>query len=186
MAQVVYLGVQTASILSGMSNRLVFSSVELAVHAAATAVRALRPSGGDQKSVAENPLVREELESMDIEAKLKTVHALVLTIQKTRGGGGGKQQVEEVDDSDVIGVCLSQVKDVLESITGTLTALNTELDAHDQRWFSSWRTPDTKHYVLALKAKILILDKRVDMLLKVKSFVGGNGDQHHHHVVANI
>jgi len=175
MAHVVYAGVQTVSIVSKLSNNIMLSSVELAVHAAATALRALRPASANGQiqgpSVTENPLVREELESMDIEAKIRTVHALVLTIQKHRGGNNETA----VDDSDVVGVCLDQVKEVLESITSTVTTLHEELDAHDQRWFSSWRTPDTKHHVLALRAKILILDKRVDMLLKVRSFVGMDG-----------
>jgi hypothetical protein len=206
MAHAVYIGVQTASMVSGLSNKLMLSSVELAVHAAATALRALRPaSTPDQQqvqAVTENPLVREELEQMDIEAKIRTVHALVLTIQKHRNGsaslttpmyGGYRGQAENstvltvgtdntlaiktqsaVDDSDVIGVCLDQVKEVLESITSTVNALNAELEAHDTKWFSSWRTPDTKHLLLALKAKILILDKRVDMLLKVRSFFGND------------
>jgi len=182
MAHVVYMGVQTASALSGLSNRLMLTSVELAVHAAATAVKSLRSSGEDQKSLAEHPLVREELEAMDIEAKLKTVQALVLTIQKQRSRSVSSAiatniptseavKTEETDESDVVGVCLDQVKEVLDSITTTVNALNTELDEHEQRWFSSWRTPDTKHHLIALKAKILILDKRVDMLLKVRSFV---------------
>jgi hypothetical protein len=171
MAQMLYVGVQTASMLSGLSNRLMFTSVELAVHAAGAALSAVRPIA-DSPSVAENPLVRDELESMDIEAKLKTVHALVLTIQKSRATLNGNED-DVVDDSDVVGVCLTQVKDVLESITTTLNALNEELVEHEQRWFASWRTPDTKHYVVALKAKMAILDKRLDMLLKVRSFVGG-------------
>jgi len=185
MAHVVYAGVQTAAVVSTLSNRLVLSSVELAVHAAATALKAVRASEeGQQKNLTENPLVREELEAMDIEAKLKTVHALVLTIQKQRGKSvptnvtGGSTQIVDPsaiapqDESDVIGVCLEQVKEVLDSITTTVNALHEELDAHDQRWFSSWRTPDTKHHLIALRAKILILDKRVDMLLGVRSFVG--------------
>jgi len=180
MAHVVYVGVQTAQALSGVSNRIMLSSVELAVHAAATALKAIRASnaGEDQKNLADNPLVKDELEAMDIEAKLKTVHALVLTIQKQRArsglpvGGEGAEQLEEKDESDVVGVCLDQVKEVLDSITSTVNALNGELDMHEQRWFSTWRTPDTRHHLIALRAKIVILDKRVDMLLKVRSFVG--------------
>jgi len=158
------------------------TSVELAVHAAATAVKAVRSSGDQPRNLAENPLVREELETMDIEAKLKTVHALVLTIQKQRSKSLPSAPSSEgqlvdpstvpQDESDVVGVCLEQVKEVLDSITTTVNALNSELEMHEQRWFSSWRTPDTKHHLIALRAKILILDKRVDMLLKVRSFVG--------------
>jgi hypothetical protein len=176
MATAVYLGVRTAQALSGVGNRLMFSSVELAVHAAATAVQAIRSSGGE-KNLAENPLVKEDLEAMDIEAKLRTVHALVLTIQKQRGRSPTQEEPalvehEPVDESDVIGVSLAQVKEVLESITATVNALNEELDAHEQRWFSSWRTPDTRHHLISLKAKVVILDKRVDMLLKLRAFVG--------------
>jgi len=195
MAHAVYLGVQTATMVSGLSNKLVLSSVELAVHAAATALRALRPAGGEQSqpqpALADNAHVKEELEQMDIEAKIRTVHALVLTIQKQRAGGhaGGepaKDDTQVPDESDVVGVCLEQVKEVLESITSTVTALREELDAHEQRWFATWRTPDTKHHLIALRAKILILDKRVDMLLKVKSFVAGGGANHHHEVHHHI
>jgi hypothetical protein len=181
MAHVVYMGVQTAQVLSGVSNRIMLTSVELPVHAAATALKAIRSSnteGADQKNLVDHPMVKEELETMDIEAKLKTVHALVLTIQKQRGKSGsihanGEESAvpEERDESDVVGVCLEQVKEVLDSITITVNALNEELDMHEQRWFSTWRTPDTKHYLIALRAKILILDKRLDMLLKVRSFV---------------
>lgn len=162
MAQTIAFGIVSASVASNY--RLVGTSVELAVTAASAAVRAMRPS---ERALAENPLIREELEQMDTEAKLKTVHALILTIQKDRHGE------EEMREDDVVGVCLVQVKDVLDSITKTLDALNGELDQHDQRWFSTWRTPDTKHHLIALKAKSTILDKRVDMLLKVCSFVGG-------------
>jgi hypothetical protein len=182
MAQVVYAGVQTAQALSNVSNRLMLTSVELAVHAAATALKAMRSGNDQQQNIVENPLVKDELEAMDIEAKIRTVHALVLTIQKQRQSEYRQSRdtiletenalpVSPVDESDVVGVCLEQVKEVLDSITSTINSLNSELDAHEQRWFSSWRTPDTKHHLIALKAKTLVLDKRVDMLLKVRSFV---------------
>lgn len=166
MATVVYYGFQTASILSGVSNKVVMSSIELCIYAASSALKAFRPLDNGVP-VGQNPLVKDELETLDIEAKLKTVQALVLMIQKYRN----ENESEVIDDSDVVGVCLMQVKDVLESLTTTLNGLRQELNDHDQRWFSSWRTPDTKNHMIALRSKILILDKRVDMLLKVRSFV---------------
>lgn len=166
-----YTAVKTVTLINGVSSKLVVSSIELCVSAANAALRALGPS---QRPITANPLVKDELEAMDIEAKLQTVHALILTIQKARNN-----QTEPLDEADVVGVCLGQVRDVLESLTLTLNALNQELEEHEQRWFSSWRTPSTLPLVVTIRSKMLILDKRVDMLLKVKTFVFENEHQDH-------
>lgn len=167
--QVLYTAVSTVSMVNGISSKLVFSSIELCISAAGLAIHALRPSQ-QQPAITENPLVKEDLQAMDIEAKLQTIQALVFTIQKQRNRASSEQQ-HTYDETDVVDVSLTQVKEVLDSLTKTFHELQLELATHEEKWFSSWRTPNTQSLVTAIKSKMLILDKRVDMLLKVRAFV---------------
>lgn len=223
--------------MNRLSTSVVNSSIEYSITALASTLRALRATtavtGNDGGSSSSNAphrhlAVREELEEMDIEAKVRSVQALVLHISKKRrtssssmaattawnfflggeegtvatktGGGvalskeeeeeeqskskdttttnattsemtGEDSQIVRVDlnpSDDVVGICISQVAETLQSITRTLHDVQTELELHEARWFSSWRTPDTERHMGVLRTKIGVLDKRVDMLLKVK------------------
>lgn len=165
--QMLYMGASTVSLVNGMSTKLVFSSLELCISAANLAVHSLRPSPS-QPAITDNALVKDDLESLDIEAKLKTISALVQTIQRQqqhRHARGGEEE------GDVVDVALGQVKEVLDSLTLTFHELEREIAEHDTRWFSSWRQANTASLVTAIKSKMFILDKRVDMLLKVRAFV---------------
>jgi len=77
MAQTVAMAVVSTAVTSNL--KLVTTSFELAITAANAALQALRPK---EKNLGDNPLVQEDIESMDIEGKLRMVHALILTIQK--------------------------------------------------------------------------------------------------------
>ena len=77
--------------------------------------------------------------------------------------------------------------EILEQITKILKDVHNELREHEQKWFSSWRYPNTDEAMLSLKKKVslffyeifnifnivflflkvIVLDKRVDLLLKV-------------------
>jgi hypothetical protein len=161
MTNVVSAVVVTAGMLnqmSAVSTRIVTGSLDLALSAAGGLGRLATSSLTKWR---EYPVVKEQLQGLDIEAKVETVQALLLTVRKNRN----KLNLEE-DENDVINVCLKRVGETLQQLTTTLEKINTELTVHDSRWFNSWRNPDTEQLIEELKRQVVTLDGRVDMLLK--------------------
>lgn len=208
MAQVVAMGVVTAGVINSVSGRIVWGSLELAMHAAGGFMDLMRATAARWGA---HPAVREEMAALDVEARVEAVQALLLTMRKQRGevpvgesassssasasastssdeestSGAvmvmspasaytfGGEKASSASD-DVVDVCLRQVSQALGGMTTTLEALNTELAYHDTRWLSSWRSPDTATHMANLKSQALILDKRVDFLLRCQqAFAAG-------------
>lgn len=184
MTQVVTTAILTAGVVSQVSGRIIGGSLDLALSAAGGLARILSSSVA---RLSEHPKVREELTAMDIEAKVRSVQALLLSVRRRRRASGAVLEAAKrlgdddsmvivaadamaardvEDETDVVDVCLAQVGEALEAITATLEKVNTELALHETRWLSTWRNPDTTQLMVDLKAQVAVLDGRVDFLLK--------------------
>ena len=129
----------------------------LTLSGTASAISTLRSMAPDFVS---DPAVRSELAALDVDAKLATVQALIASLAE-----------RETKDVEVMRVCVANVSESVEQLNSTLELIKTELELHQSRYFASWRSPNTAAPLEQLRLQMNVLDKRVDMLLKVKDFM---------------
>lgn len=100
--------------------------------------------------------INKLLEEMDIDAKLKTLEALISEIEKTE-----KYKQESVHLS------LNFIHQSISKIHKNLEKLDKEIKYHDSKWFSSYRSAEYKPTLDCIISDYIILEKRVDFLIKV-------------------
>lgn len=174
-----------------MTGRLLLAAVETSSQMAMSHIS--RPS------YQWRPDVQAVIVESDIVAKIETVQALLITIQKKRlasAASASSAESTHVEDNvsnqegvhsnasstgeetnssssssstDVIEVCLRNLHLILEEITATMKEVTTELDLHETRYFASYRTPNIQQLLQKLKSQSGILEKRLDMLIKCMS-----------------
>ena len=163
----------------GITSSLLLSAVEKSSHGALNYL--------SKPSYQWRPDVQIVLVESDIVAKIQTVEALVQTIQRKRGivsnsneneNNSSSRTDQEANSSsettssnggDVIEVCLRNLQSILDEITATMKEVTNELESHELKWFSSYRTPNLQLPLQKLKSQSSILEKRLDMLIKCMS-----------------
>jgi hypothetical protein len=102
--------------------------------------------------------ISTQLEELDIVALLQTVEALVKDIS------------EETCFTDAaVGIALKNIIEIIDKIHQLLLNITEERNAHQQRWFAAWRTPQYTAKLEKLGVYKGILDDRVDLLIKILS-----------------
>ncbi|GBG31620.1 Hypothetical Protein FCC1311_078452 [Hondaea fermentalgiana] len=103
------------------------------------------------------------LMELDVEAKFKTVRSLLEAVESDEVELAGSTS------EDFIHVCVSNVRDVMETITITLTRIQNSMDAHAKMWFNAWRKLDVVDDLELLKAQCRMFDKRLETLIQCLS-----------------
>ena len=89
------------------------------------------------------------------------------------------EELEELDDPinqigsskhcsrSPIQICFKNVSEMISLIKVELENIQEEIKNHQNKWFASWRTPDYEEHIHNLKNHKKILDKRVNLLIKI-------------------
>ena len=94
---------------------------------------------------------------LDLASKVKTVEALVSTVVAR----GARHQ------NPAVRAALDEVTDALRQIKELGHAIDGKLDEHEERWFPTWRSAGIDEEVALLRHYGTVLDRRVDMLIKM-------------------
>ena len=149
---------------------ILFYHVSVYIHMQAIVVSLLTEAGkqiiydilnetyGLIKESIKNPKVNNIVEEMDLIADLKVVETLVNDVTVS-------EQKENVVDA--VDMALINVKDTLLIIKGEMQTIQTELAAHELRFFANYREPNIAVNLENLAKHKAILDKRVDLLIKL-------------------
>ena len=100
--------------------------------------------------------VNKLLEEMDIDAKLKTLEALVKEIEK-----------KEKYKHESVHISLNYIHQSISKIYTNLEKLDSEIKYHNSKWFSGYRSAEYKTTLNAIISDYMILEKRVDFLVKI-------------------
>ena len=105
-----------------------------------------------------NPKVQNLLFHLDLQSDLKVIQALVEEIS-----------IKELEEGqyDVVDVALEQVKDMMISIKDELGKIQIEINNHESKYFAEYREPNFNINLNQLIENKIILDKRVDLLIKL-------------------
>lgn len=104
--------------------------------------------------ICSHPCYQNELLELDLESKLKVIDALM-------------QQLDANNKELSIAVAITTLHEIVNKIHKTLEKVHDELNYHETRWFSGWRTPYIYYEVEELKTDSVILDKRLQTLMLV-------------------
>lgn len=102
------------------------------------------------------------LMELDVEAKFKTVRSLLQSVE------GEELDLPETS-KDFVHVCVNNVRDVMATVSITLTRIQNTMDAHAQMWFNGWRRLDVVDDLELLKAQCRMFDKRLETLIQCLS-----------------
>lgn len=136
-----------ASLSTSLSGKILLTTIE------ATSQLAVRTFN----QPVEHEEVSEVMTKLDITAKVKTVEAVIQAIVQNKS-----------ETNKVMDVCLQNLHEILDKITHTMKLLHDEIDYHNSKWFSRWRTLSVDGLVQNLKVEAVVLDKRFDTLIKLK------------------
>ena len=112
------------------------------------------------------------LEELDVYAALQTAHALIRLVS-----GAGTPAIEDgwedVDpcSGDVVGVCVKHLRESMVLLQRDVDAYEARVQAHQAKWFASWRTLDTRAIVDSLWKHKRLFDVRLRMLLNIVAAV---------------
>ncbi len=98
-----------------------------------------------------NQHVDTVLEELDIQTQLKIVESLL----------------KSINDDPKIHVCLNEVNEIIQKIHWEMEKMYHEIDVHPQKWFASYRSPNCNKELQNLRKYSKIMDKRVEMLIKL-------------------
>jgi len=159
MAQLAGMAVVAVAAAPSASLNMLAAVLHYSLEATTLAISTLRSLAPEFTS---DPTVRAELAALDVDAKLATVQALIASLAARKT----KQEEDEV-----MRVCVANVSECVAQLNATLEAIKAELATHQTRYLSSWRSPNTAEPLVQLRLLMGVLDKRVDLLLKVKDFM---------------
>jgi len=157
MAQLAGMAVVAVAAAPSASFNMLAAVLHYSLEATTLAISTLRSLAPEFTS---DPTVRAELAALDVDAKLATVQALVASLA-----------ARKTEEDEVMRVCVTNVSECVAQLNTTLEAIKTELATHQTRYLSSWRSPNTAEHLVQLRLLMGVLDKRVDLLLKVKDFM---------------
>ena len=101
-----------------------------------------------------DPYLENNLFKIDIKAQLKTIECLIKNIDPRL-------------KSDSLEISLFQLHEIIIKIREDLKQLNQKYLDHKEKWFKHFRTFDTYKEVEILKDHSNILNKRLDLFMKV-------------------
>lgn len=107
---------------------------------------------------AKHPQAQSLLKNLDLESDLQIIESFVKEITVRE---------EEEGEPDVVDVALNQVKDVLDAIKKELEKIHKEIEEHENRYFAAYRQPNFQINFDELVQNKVLLDKRVDILMKL-------------------
>mmetsp|Transcript_22017 Transcript_22017/g.43270 ORF Transcript_22017/g.43270 Transcript_22017/m.43270 type:complete len:256 (+) Transcript_22017:763-1530(+) len=111
------------------------------------------------------------LMELDVEAKFKTVRSLLEAVEDD------DVELAESTSKDFIQVCVNNVRDIMETISITLTRIQNSMDAHAKMWFNAWRKLDVVDDLELLKAQCRMFDKRLETLIQCLSVPSRSGHE---------
>ena len=101
-----------------------------------------------------DPLLDKNLEDMDIKAQIKLIDSLLETLDT-------KICTKPIE------LALNQLHEIICNIREDLNILNQKYNYHQKKWFYYWRKFDNSKEIKILENHKLILDKRLDMFMKI-------------------
>ena len=101
-----------------------------------------------------DPVLDKNLEEMDIKAQIKVIDSLLVTLEKNMC-------------TKPIELSLNQLHEIICHIREDLNILSKKYSRHQQKFFYYWRKFDNSKEIEQLNNHKLILDKRLDMFMKV-------------------
>ena len=124
----------------------------------------------------EHPYLQGILNELDLKADLQVIQSLLskinhnsVIIQDEENEGNNSENNENniKKEVDPILVCLQNVTQMVCLIKDELKNINEEIKKHDERWLANWRTPSYQGHINKIILHKKILDKRVDLLIKI-------------------
>ena len=159
-ASAALFGAVSGALVGASTGRAVNKAIDVAVKSVTTAYNGLT-NFDDYRSAF--PEIFLELESLDVDARLRMVLALLKNAEeRSRTDSPGEETID---------ICLGEIRTSVDSITHDLEAVHRELRAHQERWFASFRSPHVSSLLKSLRVKMGVLDRRVDMLIKAQAFL---------------
>ena len=74
----------------------------------------------------------------------------------------------ELDNS--LHIALNYVHATIDDINKLLHAIQSEMKIHEERWFSTWRTPNVYSQLEQIKELKVLLDKRIELFIQMVQF----------------
>jgi hypothetical protein len=159
-ASAALVGIFAGAVVGQATGRVVNRTLDLAV---AGAGRAYENLVAKDPSDPETRKVFLALEALDVNAKLRMTNAIVSSLEE-------KFDVKQVGDKDdPVVLCLNEVKEALQMIENTLDEIREEIDRHQARHLHRWRSSNVEEHIRVLSSRLIILDKRMDMLAKCRA-----------------
>ena len=107
---------------------------------------------------AKHPKVQSLLTHLDLQSDLKVIQSLVEEI--------AIKELEE-DQHDVVDVALGQVQEMMVLIKNELIKIQSAVSVHESKFFAQYREPNFQINMSQLIENKIILDKRVELLIKL-------------------
>ena len=125
-----------------------------------------------------NPDVVNTIKKLDIQHKLKLIESIIRYSIKSYNKIANFEKIDlektqfqiigmNYESVDPIEICLRSINTAIKNIHLNLNEINQKLEAHNQKWFYSWRVLNIQPKLDALQTNCEILDKRFDELIKV-------------------
>jgi len=154
---ILFEGVFVPVVIGALSGAIIGQTANHVVSMGFDALQTTRERLHGLKQSKNKPIIAvlNELEGMDIDAKLLTVNSLIESLEKQ----------ENTDPKFVL--ALEQVKQCFEPIQITLDIIHKELEIHEHRYLAYYRSPHTTELLDSLRRKLKVLDQRCDWLIKI-------------------
>lgn len=105
-------------------------------------------------SLPEIVLIKEKLESMDLENKLEIIHSLIIDLRESNLKEYHKKAIENLNQ-------------LVDKIKVELDDVNQKINYHLTKYLYSWRALDLNNNILNIQHHNNILDKRLNLLFKL-------------------
>ena len=106
--------------------------------------------------------LNDTLNKTDLITKINIVNKLINDLQKMNEDDYDCQYLNET-----IKLSIGSVTKVIEKIDKALEEIRKMKTTHGEKWFSSWRKCDCKDQIKIVKEQNVILNDRLDFLLKI-------------------
>ena len=106
----------------------------------------------------EDPWVDQSLKRLDIHASVCVIESLMELIEHAIHG-----------NNKTVAMCLQNLHDIICQIEKELAMIHQLLPCHKEKWFHLFRVPDYEKNIQNLRECKQIMDKRLDLLIKVLS-----------------
>jgi len=117
--------------------------------------------------------VKTVLQRLDIHATLRVLGALV-------------EELDTIPPRSAAFEALMALKAGVECIQTDLESLKLEMNYHESKWFQSYRTPNYEDHLAALERHKDVMDRRLDLLVKVLAIPPAMQARHIHSPSADV